>query len=83
MLRSLFLELKEAAGKADKGPLAFGKIGKVRFDLSEGTDLLAKENLEMKLKTDVGSGKWQEHCDQWWVIKCSATSANVKASRNE
>jgi hypothetical protein len=44
--------------------LAFGKIGKQRFGLSKGIDLSAKENLEMKLKTDEGSGKWQEHCAQ-------------------
>ena len=63
-MRFLLLELREAAENDDKRPLAFGKIGRQRFGLSKGIDLSAKENLEMKLKTDEGSGKWQEHCAQ-------------------
>jgi hypothetical protein len=65
----LFLELREDAGNSAKDPFAFGKIGRQRSDFSGGTDLSAKENLEMKLKMDEGSGKWQDHCDQWSVIK--------------
>ena len=63
-MRFLLLELREAAENDDKRPLAFAKIGKQRFGLSKGIDLSAKENREMKLKTDEGSGKWQEHCAQ-------------------
>jgi hypothetical protein len=48
----LFLGLIEATGYAEKRPFALGKIGKVRFDFSDGTDFLAKEKLEMKLKMD-------------------------------
>ena len=51
----MFLELREDAGNSAKDPFAFGKIGKERSDFSGGTDLSAKENLEMKLKTDEGS----------------------------
>jgi len=66
----LFLGLIEATGNAGRRPFAFtGKIGKVWFDFSDGTDLSAKEKLEMKVKIDEGSVEWQERCDHWSVIK--------------
>ena len=56
----LSLGLIEATGKGGKRPFAFtGRIGKVRFDFSDGTDLSAKEKLEMKVKIDWGSVEWQ------------------------